>query len=219
VILIDLLGFGGSLDEIRSDFSLEAHVKALDEAFDALGLESSRLILAAHSMGAALALTWATRHAHRVARVVLWGAPVYDTESDARNSGADYGGFARLFLLDTTWAESTCHVSCRHRTASGRAMALIAPRWPIPVSTSASRHTWDSYQQSLNELVLKFDWAAVLPGAVGVTIFRGTNDPIGDRAYIANLVERSDLIDVTGGDHHIALTNPELLCDLLEASA
>ena len=98
-------------------------------------------------------------------------------------------------------------------------MALIASRWPIPVSTSASRHTRDSYQQSLNDLVLKFDWAAVLLGEVGVTIFRGTNDRIGDRAYLANLVQRSDLIDVTGVDHHIALTNPELLYDLLDVSA
>lgn len=216
VILIDLLGFGGSLDEARTDFSLEAHVKALDEAFEALGIGSSRIIVAAHSMGAGLALTWANRHPGRVVRVVLWGAPVYDNESDARNIGASHGAITRLFLLDTRWAERACHVSCRHRTTSGRAMALMAPRWPVPISTRASLHTWDAYQQSLNSLVLTFDWATVLPGEVEVTIFRGATDPIGNRSYLEELVGEADLIDVAGGGHHIALTNPELLYDLLE---
>ena len=211
IVIVDLLGFGHSLDESRADYSVEAHVAALDQAFDALELDSSKITIAAHSMGTAVALTWANRHRGRVELVVLWGPPVYPSESDAREAGAEYGGMARLFLLDTAWAERLCRISCVNRKASGQMMALMAPRWPTRVSRNASQHTWEAYRQSLTALVLTFDWRTVFPARVPVMIFHGTQDPIGDHHHLASLVDATDLIEVPGGGHHIALTDPELL--------
>lgn len=215
IIIVDLLGFGHSLDERCADYSVEAHVAALDHAFDALELGSSKITIAAHSMGAAVALAWATRHPHRVELLVLWAPPVYPSESDARGAGAKYGGMARLFLLDTAWAERLCRISCTNRKASGQMMAFMAPRWPTRVSQNASQHTWEAYRQSLTELVLRFDWRTVFPARVPVMIFHGTKDPVGDHHHLARLVDATDLIEVPGGGHHIALTHPELLYNAL----
>ena len=77
VVIIDLLGFGHSLDEARTNFTADAHVGAIDQTLDALGLTGSKVVIAAHSMSTAIALTWADRNRHRAQHVYLWGPPIY----------------------------------------------------------------------------------------------------------------------------------------------
>lgn len=216
VLIVDLLGFGHSLDEERCSFGVDDHVAALEGALVELGLDSSDVVLAAHSMSSAIALTWADRHRDRAKRVVLWGPPIYRDEDAARAVGKAYGLMGRLFLLDSTWAERACRVSCQNRDASGRLMAVMAPRWPIELSRDASLHTWEAYHQSLRALVLDFDWSEVLPAPCPVTIFRGADDPIGDEEYIAALFEGAEIVAVPDTDHHVALEHPELLFATLE---
>ena len=216
VLIVDLLGFGFSLDEDRTTFGIDDHVDALDEALEALELEASNVVLAAHSMSAAIALTWADRHRDRAKSVFLWGAPVYRTETAARSMGKEYGPMGRMFMLDTKWAERACQLSCRNRDVSGRVMALMAPRWPTEVSSDAARHTWDAYHLSLESLVLDFDWSTVLPASCPVTFFHGSDDPIGDRDLITELAGRATIVEVPSADHHVALEHPELLFGVLE---
>ena len=216
LVMPDLLGFGRSLDERRDDFSLESHIEALDGALTSLGLADARVLVAAHSMGSAIALEWAARHADRVTRVVLWGPPVYPDAEAAEQIGENLGGMVRLFLTDTPWAERACALSCRHRTASGWVMAAASPRWPPEISRRASLHTWRAYSDSLRDLVLHPDWPALFDLDVPVTVFRGTEDRIGDREHLTSVARRADIVDVEGADHHVALTHPHLLFDLLE---
>lgn len=123
----------------------------------------------------------------------------------------------RLFALDTKWAERACRINCANRGVSGHVMALMAPRWPTAISSAASRHTWDAYHGSLSSLLLEFDWSRVLPASVPVTVFHGTDDPIGDPRYIAKISGGASVVSVPGADHHVALQHPELLFDALEA--
>ncbi len=218
VLIFDLLGFGRSLDEERNDFGVDDHVAALDEALVTLGLGQSTIILAAHSMSSAIALTWAGRHPDRVGHVYLWGAPVYRGESAAQAVRQEYGLMSRLFVLDTKWAERACRLNCINRDVSGAVMAALAPRWPTKVSSDVSRHTWPAYHSSLRSLVLDFDWTAVLPAQVPVTFFHGTDDPIGDQAFVAELAGDAEVVEVASADHHIALQHPELLFDALGAT-
>jgi pimeloyl-ACP methyl ester carboxylesterase len=213
VVIVDLLGFGRSLDEERTDFDVDAHVESLDRALAALGLDRSEIVLAAHSMSSALALTWADRNPHRTHHVYLWGPPIYPSEIAAQSIGKHYGLMARLFALDTKWAQRACRLNCMNRDLSGRLMALMAPRWPVEVSSAASRHTWGAYHLSLQALILDFSWAKVLPSSAPVTIFRGTEDPVGDRTHIAKVIGSAKVVDVAGADHHLALQHPELLFD------
>ncbi len=216
VVIVDLLGFGESLDEKRTNFGVDAHTDALDQALDALGLREADVVLAAHSMSAAVALTWARRHPSRVRQVYLWGPPIYPDASAAEGVAAKYGLMGRLFVLDTKWARRMCRFNCAQRTLSGALMALVAPRWPTAVSSRASRHTWDAYEGSLRSLMLDFDWPSVLPAAVPLTIFRGENDPIGDPEYLSGLAVGSVVVNVPRADHHVALRHPELLFDSID---
>lgn len=216
VIIVDLLGFGHSLDEDRAEFGLDDHVDTLDEALVSLVGTEQRVVLAAHSMSAAIALTWADRHRERTDHVFLWGPPIYRDSNAAQSVAKEYGWMGRLFFLDTRWAEWACRINCMNRDVSGRAMALASPRWPVEVSSDASRHTWPAYHLSLSALVLDFDWSQVLPARVPLTIFRGSDDPIGDEAYVAEIVGSATVVDVAGADHHIALEHPELLPDALD---
>jgi pimeloyl-ACP methyl ester carboxylesterase len=216
VVIVDLLGFGHSLDEDRSDFSVDAHVTALDHLLEALDLAGSNVIVAAHSMSSAIALTWADRHRDRAVGVYLWGPPIYPIHAAAQSVGKEYGVMGRLFALDTKWAERACRVNCWNRDLSGHMMALIAPRWPTEVSSGAGLHTWEAYHGSLRSLILDFDWTRVMPAAVPVTIFHGMDDPIGEGAYRAKLAGGAVIVEVPGADHHVALQHPELLFDALD---
>ena len=216
VVIVDLLGFGHSLDEQRIEFGLDEHVGALDQALDSLDLGESHIVLAAHSMSTAIALTWADRNSDRAEHVYLWGPPIYPTEAAAQSVANKYGFMGRLFALDTKWAERACRINCINRDVSGRLMAVMAPRWPVAVSGGASRHTWEAYHQSLRHLVLDVDWSSVLTGSVPVTVFHGTEDAIGDQGYIASLVGSTHVVNVPGADHHIALEHPDLLVDALD---
>jgi pimeloyl-ACP methyl ester carboxylesterase len=123
---------------------------------------------------------------------------------------------ARLFALDTKWAERACRLNCWNRDRSGQLMALMAPRWPTQVSSAASLHTWQAYHGSLRSLILDFDWKRVLPASVPVTIFHGTEDPIGDGAYRRKLAGGAVMVEIAGADHHVALLHPDLLFGALD---
>ncbi len=215
VVIVDLLGFGHSLDETRFEFGIDEHVAAIDAALESLSVDGQRVVLAAHSMSAAIALTWADQHRERVEHVYLWGPPIYPDQAAAWAVAKEYGPMGRLFALDSKWAERACRLSCMNREVSGGAMALMAPRWPTQLGRDASRHTWEAYHLSLRSLIFDFDWSRVLPASVPVTIFHGSEDPIGDRGYIAEIAPGVTIVDVADSDHHIALQHPELLFDAL----
>lgn len=218
VLIFDLLGFGRSLDEERTEFGVDDHVEAIDGALDSLGLGTADVVLAAHSMSTAIALTWADRNRDRSRHVYLWGAPIYPDETAAQSVGKEYGLMGRLFMLDSKWAERACRVNCLDRDVSGRMMAAMAPRWPTQVSSDAAHHTWDAYHRSLRTLILDFRWKSVLPASCPVTFFHGADDPIGDQHYIAELAGRAKIVEVPSANHHVALQHPDLLFTALESS-
>ncbi|MFN3255341.1 MAG: alpha/beta fold hydrolase [Ilumatobacter sp.] len=216
ILIVDLLGFGRSRNEAREVFNIDAHATAIDQALESLALDRSQIVLAAHSMSSAIALTWADRHRDRTRHVYLWGPPIYPHNSAGRSISKEYGTMARLFALNPKWARQACRANCANRDLSSRVMAALAPRWPSPVSMSASRHTWEAYRGSLGALILDFDWTSVLPSSVPVTIFHGTDDPIGDQAHIARRSGSATIVNVPDSGHHLALEHPELLFDALD---
>ncbi len=218
VVIPDLLGFGDGRDERRVDFSLEAHLDALDEVIGATTSADEPLVLAAHSMGTALAFGLARRHGKRVQRIVAWGPPIYPSPRAAANDSSSHGGMTRLLLSGSPWSERLCRLNCANPTAMGWGMAALAPSMPTPVVRDASRHTWNSFRASLDGLVLDVDWASLLDVDVPIRLVRGTDDSIGDVGYVRTLVDSSDrveMIEVDGAGHHVAITHADLGRSLL----
>ena len=215
LVIPDLLGFGRSLDEAQTSFSIEDHLDALDLLAEQTGIFERRITIGAHSMGSALALRWAHRHAEQVDRVVCWGAPIYSSPEAARASISG-STMARLFALDTRWAEAACAISCRHRTFAGWLAAAIEPSLPTPITRAASLHTWPAYRDAINELIIETDWAQLLtqlePGPQ-TDLFWGTHDRVGDHELartIATPTANTTTTMIRGADHHLPLTHADI---------
>lgn len=218
LVLPDLLGFGRSLDEQRHDFSLDAQVGAIERGLDAIGAGGGRLVIAGHSTGAAVALAFAARHATRVTEVVLWSPPVRSPVGDADDADRwrPFGLTTRLHQFGTDWSYRASQWMVRHPTSAGLLTAWVAPRIPVPVSRRSVVQSWSAYETVIDDFLLDVDWVSLFDVDVPVTVFHGTVDDLVDRTALTAVARRARLVEVDGADHHLAVTRPDLLFDLLE---
>lgn len=155
LVVPDLLGFGRSQDPLRTDFSLDAHLEALDAMLAGLGLESCPLVVAGHSMGGLLALHWAARRAPQVEAVVTLSTPLFASSEDARRRlNTMMPGLAWIGMPG--WVSRTiCTQLCTRRPRLASWLyVLTAPRIPASLSHQLSAHTWDSYLPVMQQVVL-----------------------------------------------------------------
>jgi len=181
VVVPDLLGFGNSADG-PVPLTWADHLTALNEMLDALGLSSRPLLVAGHSMGGALALRWAAEHIPRTQAVVTFCAALY------RNRGEADAGIRRMGLLESFLAgdgplpRAACAWMCRFRTTASWLSVALRPELPIVVARSAVKHTWDSYNGSLNSLIYSKAWEPALrrlaAAGVPVTLAEAAHDPV-----------------------------------------
>jgi pimeloyl-ACP methyl ester carboxylesterase len=226
LVVPDLLGFGQSMDGGRTAFGLAAHLDALDAMVEGLGVAAGPLAIGGHSMGGVLALCWAARRPERVERVVVWGAPLYRSPAEAERYVRAMGIMGRFFALDTPLTQAACGWMCRHRRISGWIAVLVAPSLPVALAKQGVLHTWPSYRDAMNEIVLGADWAGALRGldAAGVPVVLAAGRR--DRAPVRGLAEelaRSHshvraLEHPTAG-HDLPLADPAWCVGLLTAPA
>jgi pimeloyl-ACP methyl ester carboxylesterase len=147
----DLLGFGRSV-RAGTDFSLQAHLDALDAMLADLGLDDARLVIGGHSMGGALALHWAARRAAQVERVVTWNATLFQD----RRQGLQH--VTRLLTPPSRWlalpnplSRAIClHLCTRRPKLAGWLYAAVLPGLPVPLARRCAQHTWPSYLAGLD---------------------------------------------------------------------
>ena len=215
----DLLGFGRSLDEHRTDFSTAAHLEALDDLIDH-ELRGRKLRIGAHSMGSALALRWAAANPDRVERVVCVGAPIWPDADSAKAALGALGPMGKSLVLDDRLARAVCSFNCRHRTLAGLLSAAAAPRWPIPVARQASLHTWPAYITALEDQIINCPWNELLDTLaeqeVPVRLIKGDRDTIGDPDLLNEIATRAGVdVSIVAGDHTLPAADPNLLVEEL----
>lgn len=216
VLIVDLLGFGHSIDDDQASYELDDHVDALDSALEDLDLARGSMVIAAHSTAAAIALSWANAHREHVRRLYLWGPTIYPDAAAGAGAAKQLGVMSRLLLSDARWAQWLYRRGCERRELSGQLLGLASPRRPMQMSGDAVRHTQVSLDGSIQSLLLHVAWGALLPAAVPVTVFHGEHDLVGDRAMIARLFAHNTIISVPDADHHVALQHPKLLFDAID---
>ncbi len=221
VLIPDLLGFGRSLDETRADFSIDAHLDALDALLDQQAPDTERLMILAHSMGSRVAVAWALRRPDLASSVMCAGAPIYPSARAARVAVGEVGTMARLFLLDTTWAQRACALSCAHRSAAALLTVIAEPRLPVAVARRSPLHTWPAYRDALDQFILDVDWpdplAALAERDIPLTLVWGDQDPIGDVDYTRSIVaeDTQRIVVVPDAEHHLPVTHAGTIIDLL----
>ncbi len=220
LVVPDLLGFGRSLDETRSTFTVDDHLDALDAVVTALDVGDRPIVIGAHSMGAAVGLAWAARRGPQVRAVVCWGPPVYTDDDAAKGALADTGLMARLLAGSNRVARATCRLNCRNRTLAGWLAAVATPALPVPIARRASLHTWAAYRDAIEDVVAGTNWVDLARTATGngttITMTWGTRDSIGDR-NTARTIDGVEVHTVEDAGHHLPLTHPDICIDQLRA--
>lgn len=225
LIMPDLLGFGRSLDGPRGDYSLDAHLCALDRMAHALQLDGRALTVAGHSFGALLALHWAARRSD-VERVVCFSAPLYASATEARERIAAMGRMERLFALHGRLSRAVCGWMCRHRGIAQWIAVALEPQWPVPIARMAVRHSWASYVGALNHVIRRGGWetsfAALEKARVPVLLADGARDraPVPGRAgeLAMRYANVATVTHPTAG-HQLPITQPGWCVALLAPPA
>lgn len=96
VIALDLLGFGKS-PKPRIDHTYEDHISAVQATLDHLGVKKP-FILLGHSMGALIALRYATIHADDMRQLLLFNPPLFADRSEMIKTHKAAGRRYRVML-------------------------------------------------------------------------------------------------------------------------
>ncbi len=209
VVVPDVLGFGASMDLSREDFSLEAHLLALDDMLFALDIAEAPLTVVGHSMGAVLALHWASRSA-TTRRVVAFCPPLYTSREEAARHIARMGWLEKLFALESPLARWTCAWMCEHRDLAAWVAVAVSPQWPVDLSRQGVLHTWPSYLGGMSGIIQQPGWEQALESldarGVPVVLATGATDPV-------PVAERSGRLAARFGSVHV-VEHPEAGHDL-----
>lgn len=212
VFAVDLLGFGKSFDGTGSSFDLDAHLEALDRALADAG---NRIVFGAHSLGALLALHWASRNPGRVERIVTWGAPLYTSPAEAHRRMASMGPVQALFTSDGPLPRVlNTGILALHPEVLLSAVAAAMPQLPAPLAHTLVEHSWQSYRQSM-EILLDNDWQQALKrlahASVPVLLAHGARDKAvvpGRAAAYAGSLSTVDFEVAPSIRHEMVLTDP-----------
>ncbi len=225
LIVPDLLGFGGSMDLDRSDFSLEAHLRALDEMLAALGLDDAPLTVVGHSMGAVLALHWASSRP-TTRRVVSFCGPLYTSHEEAARHIRRMGLLERFYALETPLAERTCALMCEYRVLAQWVAVAVSPEWPVRLARQGVLHTWTSYLGGMNGVIQRAGWLQALEALeaaqVPVVLADGAHDAVPVTERNLRLAERFRCVEAIQhpeAGHDLPVAYPDWCIRIIDPAA
>lgn len=209
IVVPDLLGFGRS-ERPSTGYTAEDHADAIAGCLDALDIEEP-VVVGAHSLGCLVALALAARHPSRVSALVGAGPPLYADAASARSGIARLGWLERQFAFGNRRAHWVCAWTCSHPRSAARLAALARPSIPRPILLDGLEHSWNSYSQTLDHLLLAARGDAWLADVAGpIRLLVGDHDRVPDVAHLRQLAGRHRRLRITvvpGADHDLPLTH------------
>lgn len=212
LIVPDLLGFGES-PQPPTGYSPEAHADALAATLDALGVNEP-VAIGAHSLGSLIAFRFAARYPGRVRAIVAFGPPLYPNPEAARKGVVRTSPMGGLLSFDSPTARKVCVWFHRHPGFSTALTRLLRPDLPGAVARDSVKHSWESYWQTMEQVILPAQGELWLREAgVPVRLVLGTKDRVTEARYLERLAARVpgvSWIEVAGAGHDLPLARPEL---------
>ncbi|MGH8164503.1 MAG: alpha/beta fold hydrolase, partial [Rhodanobacteraceae bacterium] len=216
LVVPDLLGFSRSMSEADGVFSLEDHLDSLDEMVNALDANKARFVVVGHSLGALIALHWAARRTMQVDAVILFGAPLFRDEAEARRQLKEMGSLESLFAQNSSLAEKSCALMCAHRRLAGFLAIALSPDLPIAVSSKAVLHTWPAYRGALS--IFFSNWPAAIQELeehhASISLIAGDEDESQVAGLADSLAAKYSCVNATfvkGAAHILPITHG-ILC-------
>ena len=215
LVVPDLLGFGRS-PHPDSGYGPDDHARAVVSCLDALGARRPAVVVG-HSLGSLVALRLAATFPQRVRAVVGFGPPLYPDRATARRLAARTGAMARLFV-GSPFAHAACRWVCDHRDLAARLSVWSHPLLPRLVAADGVRHSWASYSQTLERVILAADashWLDEL--VIPVHLVAGHSDRALDMPFLASLATRHPNVDLQTwpGRHDLPLAQPQRCLELI----
>ncbi len=206
LVVPDLIGFGGS-PRPMSGYGPDDHGNAVLACLDELGVDDP-VVVGAHSLGVLVALRIAATYPDRIAAIVAFGPPIYPDPPTARAHVAATSPMGRLFVLPGRLAEDACRWVCDHRGLAARLSVLTHPGLPEAIAADAVNHTWTSYSQTLELVILAAGAAGWLEQVrCRVHFVAGDRDPVVDHDYLRRLAAQYDNLElsVRSGRHDLPI--------------
>ncbi|MCU0896750.1 MAG: alpha/beta hydrolase [Burkholderiales bacterium] len=205
VRLVDLLGFGAS-PKPWFVYTVDRHLSALHGVLSDL----DDVVIVGHSMGAALALSYAARYPQRVRGLCLIGVPHYGGVANAaRWFRRNPGGWIYTNMAATALA---CVLT---RRVAGRLLPQVLHSVPRVVAEDLVRHHMLSSTTSLWQVLYQHDLAAdatALCPSLAVSFIHGSADttaPIDGARALARTRTGWSFETLEGVDHHPWLRAPQ----------
>lgn len=208
LLLVDLLGFGDS-PKPNSDYSLNVQMEALEKIIIKESFNDGKTLIVGHSMGSIITLALLAKHNNWFDAAIIISIPVYEDKAEFREIMSDHAMFDRL--------------------ASSKYSKLVCMLHPIfmnnifkpdnltdDVFEDAKKHTWQSYANSLDEIVIKPNLITLSKEIDNkkVIFIHGDADasaPIERAKKLSELLLNSEFIRVKNGDHQFFLKEPKII--------
>lgn len=208
--LVDLLGFGDS-PKTKSEYSLEEHLSAIERIVLKEGLNDGDTLVAGHSMGALLALALVSNHPEWYRGLTLISLPVFSGRQDIRTLYAESGTlFEKLSV--SRYGKYLCMLHPVYYTEWFRPENI-----PPDVFYDSKKHTWLSYDRSLEHIVLNRDITERAKTTINnkkILLAHGDRDltaPCGRAQTFAEHFGQSRFLIINHGDHQIYQTHHEVI--------
>ncbi len=189
VITVDLLGFGKSPKPLNISYSLSDQVRFLESTIEKLGLK--KFDIAAHSLGALVALAYAAKHPEQVKSLTLL-APVFVTDdADSTNQI-----IKRLHLVDQISDGSYLYSSTAQALGYKR-MSKYLPSLRTLNNAIRNQKAVDLAKKAKN---------------IPIRVIYGQKDGLIDKIYlekVINLFKKAEIIEFQKQGHNFALSKPE----------
>ncbi|MHB8644491.1 MAG: alpha/beta fold hydrolase [Thermomicrobiales bacterium] len=219
-VLPDLLGFGQSPKPGDCAYAISDHLDALTTTLAEGDSPSEPIVLVGHSLGAILAIEFASRFPEHVRRVIVLGLPCYASPSEARAYiGAHGDWLARLVVANGRLARLACAAIHTVPTLSARAAVALARTFPPEVAVDTIAHTWESYSRTLQNCILDHDVTPTFVGlsSVPVLAIHGMDDPAAPLEAVETLIDSmpNARLRILPGKHHLFLERNEACIDAI----
>lgn len=202
LIYVDSLGFGRSpIPDVG--YTLDDHLGALRRTLVAEGA-TRRVTFIAHSFGTLLASYYAARYPGDVKHLFLLGTPVFSGEREARERIRGMSAMGGLFTLNPVLAREACKLhEATFSPALARLVPLFLPDTPPDVAREGLLHTWQSFDGTLRNIVLRKPIAPALAGlGPRVTFVHGRSDPITSLTRVQSLASALRAQVIVTEDNH-----------------
>lgn len=211
LLLIDLLGFGGS-PKPNSKYGLEEHLCAIEKAVIKEGFDSGGAIIVGHSLGAILTIGLAAKRPQWFQGLTVIGLPVYQGKEAIKRK------FSKLSLWDGLTVDSRYKFVCFFHP-------LYMTEWfrpenvPKDVFRDAAKHTWVSYYRTLDEIILNTNLTQLASQIKDKKILfihgeKDTAAPIENAEKLASVFTNAKFERLPDADHQIFLAAPEKVWSL-----